>query len=238
MQHVLVTGASRGIGLEFARHYLDRGAQVFAGYRRPETAGKLFDLTESHPERLVLVPLDVSDEASIRASRNRVGESSKSLDLLINNAGIGGFSSLTGKQEQLGSFQFDDSWVVLRTMAVGPLLIAQEYLDLLKAGENAQIANVTSGYGSISSNTSRFPYYYSAAKSALHQLMRSLAADVRPMGISVVLLDPGSVQTDMGGPTAPLTPHESVAGMISVIESLTLAQSGSFISWQGRTMPW
>jgi NAD(P)-dependent dehydrogenase (short-subunit alcohol dehydrogenase family) len=236
--HVLVTGASRGIGFEFTRQYLDRGAHVFAGFRREQTAGKLRELASLHPDLLTLVPLDVSDEESIRASRNYVQDKTDRLDLLINNAGIGGFSSLSGRAEELGTFQFEDAWVVLRTMAVGPLLMAQEYLDLLKAGHEAKIANVTSGYGSISSNTNRFPYYYSAAKSALHQLMRSLTADVRPMGISVVLLDPGSVSTDMGGPTAPLTPTESVSGMVSVIDSLTLDQIGSFLSWQGRTMPW
>lgn len=238
LQRVLVTGASRGLGFEFTRQYIDRGAQVFAGYRRPETAGKLRELSERHPDRLIMVPLDVSDENSIRASVGAVAEKTDSLDLLINNAGIGGVVQATGKQEELGTFTFDDAWLTIRTMGVGPILMAQQYIGLLERGDNPKIANVTSGYGSVSANTTRFPYYYSAAKATMHQLMRSLVPDVRPKGISIVILDPGSVRTDMGGPTAPLSPEESVAGMVEVIDNLTVDKSGSFISWQGRAMAW
>jgi NAD(P)-dependent dehydrogenase (short-subunit alcohol dehydrogenase family) len=238
MDHVLITGASRGLGFEFTRQYLQRGAKVFAGYRQLKTAGKLQELKKSHSDRLILVPLDVSDEESILQACGFIGESTDQLSVLINNAGIGGFDSRTGKQEQLGTFHMDDACVVLRTMALGPLLLAQECMGLMKAAGSAKIINITSGYGSVSSNTHKFPYYYSAAKSALHQLMRSLAEDVRPLGISVTLLDPGSVSTDMGGPTAPLTPTQSVSGMMQVIDGLTLERSNSFISWQGKLMPW
>lgn len=238
MQHIVVTGASRGLGFEFTRQYVRRGAHVFAGYRRLETAGKLQALSDQNPGQVSLVPLDVSDEASIRTSAKTVAEKTEAIDLLINNAGIGGVVQATGKVEELGTFTFDDAWLTIRTMGVGPILMAQEYLGLLEKGDHPKIANVTSGYGSVSANTTRFPYYYSAAKATMHQLMRSLVPDVKPKGISVVILDPGSVRTDMGGPTAPLSPEESVEGMIQVIDGLTLDQSGSFISWQGRPMAW
>jgi NAD(P)-dependent dehydrogenase (short-subunit alcohol dehydrogenase family) len=238
MERVLITGANRGLGLAFARLYLERGAQVFAGARRPEAAHLLEELKQTHGERLTVIPLDVSDEDSICRSRDIVAGLTDSLNLLINNAGIGGVSKATGKQEQLGTLAMDDIWEPLKTMAVGPLLMAQEYLNLLQAAGEATVANVTSGYGSVSSNTTRFPYYYSAAKSALHQLMRSLAADVRQWNIRIVLLDPGSVSTDMGGPNAPLTPEQSAGGMIQVIDSLTLEQSGAFLDWEGNPKPW
>jgi NAD(P)-dependent dehydrogenase (short-subunit alcohol dehydrogenase family) len=238
MDHVLVTGASRGLGLEFTRQYLQRGAKVYAGYRRVETANTLREMNKAQPDRLVLVPLDVSDEQSILQACEMVRKSTDKLDALINNAGIGGVDTRTGKQERLGTFHMDDACVVLRTMALGPLLLAQECVELLRKSSAGKVINITSGYGSVSSNTHKFPYYYSAAKSALHQLMRSLAEDVRPMGISVTLLDPGSVSTDMGGPTAPLTPTQSVTGMLKVIDGLNLENSNSFISWQGKQMPW
>lgn len=238
MDHVLITGASRGLGLEFTRQYLQRDAKVFAGYRRPETAGALQAMSKSHPNRLMLVPLDVSDEESICRSAGIVAQHTDRLNVLINNAGIGGVDSRTGKQEQLGTFHMDDACVVLRTMAVGPLLLAQECMAMLETAGTAKIINITSGYGSVSSNTHKFPYYYSAAKSAMNQLMRTLAEEVRPSGISVVLLDPGSVSTDMGGPTAPLTPTQSVNGMLQIIDGLTLERSNTFLNWQGKQMPW
>lgn len=238
MDHVLITGASRGLGFEFSRQYLQRGARVFAGYRSEQTAGKLQAMAKEYPDRLTLVPLDVSDEDSIRDAAKLVARSTDRLNVLVNNAGIGGVDTRTGKQEQLGTFHMDDACVVLRTMALGPLLLAQECMNLLKAAGAAKIINITSGYGSVSSNTHKFPYYYSAAKSALHQLMRTLAEDVRPANIAVTVLDPGSVSTDMGGPTAPITPTQSVNGMLQVIDGLTMERSNSFINWQGKQMPW
>lgn len=238
MERVVVTGANRGMGLEFTRQYLDRGAHVFSGVRKAASAGKLEALQRQHPGRLTIIPLDVADEESIRSSAKRVAEEADAIDVLINNAGIGGTSRDTGKRPELGTFHFDDAWVVLRTMALGPLLMAQEYMPMMKKAPHAKIANVTSGYGSVSGNTSGFPYYYSAAKSAMHQFMRSLAADVRPLGIATVLLDPGWVQTDMGGPNAPLPVDVSIRGMIRMIDALTPETSGSFVKWDGTPMPW
>jgi NAD(P)-dependent dehydrogenase (short-subunit alcohol dehydrogenase family) len=159
------------------------------------------------------------------------------VDLLINNAGLGGIARVTGQQERLGTFDFDDAWVVFRTMAMGPLLMAQEYLDLMKRSPAAKIANVTSGYGSIGNNDG-FPYYYSAAKAALHQLMRSLAHDIRQWNMSVILLDPGSVRTDMGGSNAPLAVDESVAGMIARTDELSVETTGAFVSWHNQIRDW
>ncbi len=238
MERILITGASRGIGLAFARLYAQRGDRVFAGCRNPETAVHAAELERIYPGLVTRVTLDVGEEDSICASLEEVRRHVDGLDILINNAGIGGSDSRTGQQERLGTFHFDDAWRVLAVMAVGPLVTAQTYMDLLRAGNRPRIANVTSGYGSISANTHGFPYYYSAAKSAMHQFMRSLAYDVRDWGVATVLLDPGSVRTDMGGPNAPLLPEESAGGMIRVLDALTLEQSGAFLNWQGKTMPW
>jgi NAD(P)-dependent dehydrogenase (short-subunit alcohol dehydrogenase family) len=127
---------------------------------------------------------------------------------------------------------------VLRVNAVGPLLVAQQCLALLRAGHHAKIISLSSGYGSVSSNSGGFPYYYSASKAALNMFMRSLAADAKRWGITTVLLDPGWVRTDMGGPGAPITPEEAVRRMIRLIDSLTLRQNGRFLNWQGHEQDW
>jgi NAD(P)-dependent dehydrogenase (short-subunit alcohol dehydrogenase family) len=123
-------------------------------------------------------------------------------------------------------------------MAVGPLLMVQEYLPMLKQSGHAKVASITSGYGSISGNVNRSPYYYSAAKTAMHQLMRSFAADGKQWNITTVLLDPGWVQTDMGGPNAPLPVDQSIRGMIQQIDRLTLENTGRFVKWDGTPMAW
>jgi NAD(P)-dependent dehydrogenase (short-subunit alcohol dehydrogenase family) len=238
VEHVVVTGANRGVGLEFTRQYLARGAHVFSGVRNRASAAKLETLAKEHPGKLTIIPLDVADEDSIRQSAKIVAKETDVVDVLVNNAGIGGVSRDTGKTEQLGNFHFDDAWTVLRTMAVGPLLMAQEYLEMMKKSGHAKIGNVSSGYGSIAGNTNRSPYYYSAAKTCMHQFMKSLSADVKQWGMSVVLLDPGWVQTDMGGPNAPLPVDVSIRGMIKVMDELTPESSGGFIKWDGTTMAW
>jgi NAD(P)-dependent dehydrogenase (short-subunit alcohol dehydrogenase family) len=226
------------MGLEFSRQYLARGARVFAGVRNRASAGKLEGLQKDYPQRLMIVDLDVSDEESIRRSAQMVAGETDVVDVLVNNAGIGGNSRDTGKTEELGNFHFDDAWKVLRTMAVGPLLMAQEYLPMLKKPAHGKIGNVSSGYGSISGNTNRSPYYYSAAKTCMHQFMKSLSADVKQWGISVVLLDPGWVKTDMGGPNAPLDVDKSIGGMIKVMDEMTVETSGRFIKWDGSSVAW
>jgi NAD(P)-dependent dehydrogenase (short-subunit alcohol dehydrogenase family) len=117
-------------------------------------------------------------------------------------------------------------------------MMAQQYLDLLRAGHDAKIVGISSGYGSVSANTGGFPCYYSASKAALNMFMRSLAADAKRWGIMTVLLDPGWVSTDMGGPNAPHTPKQSVRGMIRVIDTLTPQHNGRFFTWQGDDQPW
>jgi NAD(P)-dependent dehydrogenase (short-subunit alcohol dehydrogenase family) len=238
MERILITGAGRGLGLEFVRCYLERGERVFAGCRRPETAKHLHELELAHPQRLTVVPLDVADPDSIRTSHATVRAQVDGLDLLINNAGVYSAHGSAGPMERLGELSFEDALTVLRINAVGPLLVAQQNLDLLRRGTEARLVNLSSGYGSVSANTGGFPYYYSASKAALNMFMRSMAAEVGRWGITTVLLDPGWVRTDMGGPSASLTPRQSVEGMIHIIDGLTRRQNGRFLTWQGRELAW
>jgi NAD(P)-dependent dehydrogenase (short-subunit alcohol dehydrogenase family) len=126
----------------------------------------------------------------------------------------------------------------LRVNAVAPLIVAQQFLGLLRAARGAKLINISSGYGSVSANTGGFPYYYSASKAALNMFMRSLAADAKRWGITTVLLDPGWVSTDMGGPGAPLAPKKAVAAMLRLIDALTPRHNGRFLTWQGDEQDW
>ncbi|MBI1848189.1 MAG: SDR family oxidoreductase, partial [Candidatus Rokubacteria bacterium] len=232
-----ITGAGRGIGLAFARHYVKRGERVFAGCRRREAPAALEALRRAHRDRLTIVPLDVADAASIHAAEALVHKEVDALDLLVNNAGIYSVAGSEEAGEKPGDLDFDDAIRVFRTNAMGPVMVAQACLGLLRRGEAPKIVSLSSEYGSVSANDG-FPYYYAASKAALNTLMRSLAADARRWGITVALLDPGWVRTAMGGPGAHVTPRMSVDGMIRVIDRLTRKDSGRFLTFEGREQAW
>jgi NAD(P)-dependent dehydrogenase (short-subunit alcohol dehydrogenase family) len=230
---ILITGASRGLGLEFARQYVERGEQVFAAARHPERADDLQHLAEAHKDGLHVVRIDVGDAASIAAAYREIDNVLDELDLLINNAGV-----YTQKSEHLGRLDFDDALEVMRTNAIAPLIVSQEFLPLLRKAKSAKVVSITSGYGSISHNSGGFPYYYAASKAALNMGMRSLAGDVKRDGITVLVLNPGWVRTDMGGPGASLSPEESVRGMIRVIDTAKIDRTGLFFNWKGQPQDW
>ena len=237
-RRVLVTGAGRGLGLEFTRRYLERGDRVFATCRAPSRARDLAALGAAHRDRLTVVALDVADPDSIAKAHGAVRRRTEALDLLINNAGVYSRRGSADPTERLGTLRFDDALHVLRTNAVAPLMVTQRCLDLLEAGRAPRVVAISSEYGSVSENTDGFPYYYAASKAALNMLMRSLAPEARRRGIVTAILDPGWVRTDMGGPQAPLTPARSVAGMMAVIDGLSARDSGRFYTWEGNPAPW
>jgi NAD(P)-dependent dehydrogenase (short-subunit alcohol dehydrogenase family) len=239
-QRVLVTGANRGIGLEFARQLAARGDRVFATARDVNRATDLQKLAKQHGDgRVTIIPLDVDSADSIRAADDAVRKETDALDLLINNAGVYAARVTAGGEpaEKLGELNFDDALKVLRTNAVAPLMLTQALLPLLKRGEDPKVVSITSGYGSVADNTG-FPYYYGASKAALNMFMRSFAADAAARGIVTIVMSPGWVQTDMGGKSAPITPEQSVAGMLKVIDGLTTADNSTFKDWRGKEVAW
>ncbi len=232
MARILVTGASRGLGLEFIRQLGARGDMVWATCRDPHAATELNNLAS---ERVRIVRLDTADEASIAAARETVGAQTSALDVLINNAGV---SSAKADRLNDGTLTFDDGLAVFRTNAFGPLLVTQAFRDLLRAGENARVVNVSSGYGSLTHAGAGWPYYYCASKAALNMFTRIAAGDLKGDNVSVIAMDPGWVKTDMGGANAQLTPEQSIAGMLEVIDGLTGEGSGRFLTWQGSEAAW
>ena len=237
---IFVTGASRGLGLEFTRQFAARGDRVFATCREPNVAKDLQKLAHDHKDHVSIVGLDVGDAHSIETAHKAVAAHVDGLDLLINNAGV--YAARVGRggqpAEKLGELKFDEALYVLRTNAVAPLIIAQQFLDLLSRGRNAKVVNITSGYGSVSGNTGGFPYYYAASKAALNMFMRSFAADGESRGITTIVMNPGWVRTDMGTSAAPLAPEQSVGGMIRVIDRLTAKDNNRFLNWQGKEEAW
>ncbi len=228
MPTVLLTGANRGIGLEFARQYAAAGWRVLATCRAPEKAEKLSALGDG----VSLYELDVTDHARIKAlAKELEGEA---IDLLINNAGLYGAS----QSQELGSID-PELWIeVLRVNTLAPLKMAECFLPHLKTGERKVIASITSRMGSIGDNDVGGHYIYRSSKAALNAAVRSLAIDLKPLGVTAVVLHPGWVRTAMGGKGAAIDPEPSVAGMRAVIERLGPADAGKFLSYDGRELAW
>lgn len=230
VKHCLVTGANRGIGLEFVRQLLARGDRVIATCRHPGKATALNTLTGEYPGRLHVLPLDVANEKSRAELVRELPLVADHIDLLINNAGVLHSGERFG---QLSAAHLDDSF---RTNASGPLLLTEALAPALADG--ATVANVSSTLGSIAS-TDRFGTpSYNISKAAQNMATVLLAHALRDRGIRVVALHPGWVQTEMGGDGAQIAATASVAGLLRVIDGLSLDDSGRFIDWQGQPQPW
>ncbi|TPG67469.1 SDR family oxidoreductase [Hymenobacter nivis] len=235
MQRILITGANRGLGLELTRQYLERGAHVLAASRQPDAARELQALRRQYAERLTLITLDVTDDASIAAAAQAAAQAVDGLDVLINNAGV---YQPGGKGQPLGQLSAAAAVETFRINAVGPLLVAQALLPLLRAGGKARIVSISSGLGSLTWKASGDPYHYSASKAALNMYMRSLAAEVGHQGILSVVVDPGWMRTGMGGDHATQEPADSARGIIRLAEQLHAEENGSFVTWQNQPVPW
>lgn len=224
LKTVLVTGANRGLGLEFARQYAAEGWQVIGTARDPQDAAEL-EATGAE-----VLQLDVADADSVAALAAAL--EGRPIDLLINNAGI------FPRVSSLAEVDFADVERTYAVNTIGPMRVTKSLLPNLRLGEGKKIVSITSGLGSISDNTGGNFYGYRGSKAALNMFTRTLAAELRDEGFSCVVISPGWVRTDMGGPNANLSPAESVAGMRKVIESLGPEDSGTYRNWDGGTLDW
>jgi NAD(P)-dependent dehydrogenase (short-subunit alcohol dehydrogenase family) len=232
MQRVLVTGANRGLGLEFVRQLLARGDRVIATCRHPGRANELTAQAAAHPGHLHVLPLDVGKDASIVELAREAQMLFDGLDVLISNAGV----LVSG--ERYGSLTAEDMESSFRSNAVGPVLLAQALTPLLASGRNPRIAHLSSVMGSIASTDAFRSPSYGMTKAALNMATVQLAHALAPQGVLCVALHPGWVRTDMGGPNAMIDPDEAVRGMLGVIDGLKARDSGSFRDYQGKTLPW
>lgn len=226
----LVTGANRGLGLEFVRQLLARGDHVIAACRHPGKATDLNRLAGDHPGRLHVLPLDVGDEKSRNAFARELPLVADGIDLLVNNAGV------LHSGERWGSVSEAHLADSLRTNAMGPFLLTQALASQL--ADDAIVANISSGMGSLGDDPDFHSPSYRISKSALNMATRMLAKALEPRGIPVIALCPGWVKTDMGGSSAQITPSESVSALLQVIDTATMQRSGGFFDRFGEPMPW
>jgi len=223
----VVTGANRGIGLEFVRQLTARGEQVDATVRAPGDAFELQAIARPGV-RLRIHRLDVAEDASVEAFAAELPGGP--VDVLINNAGVSGVK---------GGEPIDppDILRVLNVNAVGTLRVTRALLPRLREGKGKKIVNLTSKLGSIAEATGG-RYAYRLSKAALNMATKLLAEDLRGEGFRTVAVHPGWVQTRMGGSAAPVPPEQSVRGMLRIIDGLTAEQSGRTFDFQGRDLPW
>ena len=231
MNTVLITGASRGIGLEFTRQYAGMGWNVLACCRNINTATGLTQMAQQN-DRITLYSLDVRDRAAIDKLATEL--SGTVIDVLIANAGIYGDSRGHG----FGNLDYQAWMNTLETNVLGAVKVAEAFYPHLKRGKQPVIAALSSQMGSIADNGSGGSILYRSSKAALNAAMKSIAIDVRADGVGVLIFHPGWVKTDMGGPGALIDAQISVAGMIEQIKQFDLSRSGQFIKYDGSMLPW
>lgn len=230
-QTVLITGANRGIGLELVKQYLHHDHwQIIATCRHPETATDLQQIGASASDRLKILPLDVTQSASVHSLRTTLGDIA--IDVLINNAGI-----YNDKGQKFGTINYDDWAAAFNVNTLGPMRVTEALFDLLKRAELAKIITISSQMGALS-RKSTGSFAYRSSKAAVNKAMHTLACEMGGENMVIALIHPGWVQTEMGGHGADLTPVESATGIFKTIEQLSHADSGKFFKWNGDIHPW
>ncbi|SOD96438.1 SDR family oxidoreductase [Caenispirillum bisanense] len=227
MPTVIVTGANRGLGLEFAKQYAAAGWRVIATCRDPAGAGALTGI-----DGVEVAALDVGDLDAVAAFGARYG--AEAIDLFVNNAGTYGGDRAA---QAFGSTDAGAWLDTFRINTIAPMKLAEALAGGLEKAKG-KIAILTSKVGSVADNTSGGATLYRTSKAAVNMVGKNLAIELAPRGIAVVLLHPGWVKTDMGGPNALITTEDSVSGMRRVIDGVSVHTSGRFYDYSGKEIPW
>lgn len=230
-ENVLITGANRGIGLEFVRFYGARDARVFACCRQPESAPALAELAAASEGRIQIQPLDVTNPRHLANLKAVLHDTP--IDILLSNAGIYGQTDAC-----FGNTDVDTWLETFRVNTIAPVKLAEALVDQVAMSERRVMGFLSSKMGSIDDNGSGGSYVYRTSKTALNMAIKSMAVDLAPRGIAVAALHPGWVLTDMGGPNAEIDTKTSVAGMAQVLDGLTTETSGRFYEYDGSIIPW
>ncbi len=228
MPSVLITGASRGLGREFARQYASAGWTVHAGVRNLHQRSAIKQLQH---KQITCHELDVTKHDQILSVAAELAE--EPIDLLINNAGF-----WLGKDEHYGRCDERQWMEEFQVHLFGTMAMCEAFVDQVTAGDRKLIVNISSGNGSLTLESGIGDYPYNTSKAALNLISKGLAADLKQRGITVVCFTPGFVATDMSGPDADLSPHESVNAMCAIIDTLGPEQTGTFLRYNGETVPW
>ena len=230
MTNVLITGANRGLGLGFVKKFIGKNVHVFCTTRDVAGSKELLVIKEKFPDNLDIFELDLLKENVRDTLANLLGDIP--IDILINNAGV-------GSSNQHFEAVSPNPWLeVLKVNLIAPLMVTQSIIDNVKKGVDKKICFLSSQLGSIKDNTSGGMYIYRSSKTGLNQVVKSLSVDLKPQGITVVSLHPGWVKTDMGGPNAPVSIDESIKGMMQVIDKTDIRDTGRFLNYDGKELPW
>lgn len=224
---VLVTGAGRGIGLEFVRQLLAAKKNVVAWVRDPGKAIGLTELEKQNPSMLTIQKVDVTQDASIKDAVAQL----KNLDIVINNAGV-----LLDGNDKFTTLTMEKMKQTFEVNVYGPMRVAQHTLPLLQKSSSPLLATISSKMGSIEDNSSGGYYAYRMSKTAVNMFTKSFSVDFPK--IKTFCMHPGWVQTDMGGAGATTTPQQSVTGLLRTILEPQKYESGSFINFEGDILPW
>ena len=230
MATILVTGANRGLGIEFAEQYLKMGNKVIATYRNENSSIDLIEKSSEH-SNLKLLQLDVSSNKSLNSFAENLGDSP--IDIFINNAGVYG-----PRNSSFGNVD-EENWIpAIKINAIAPILLTQLIIKNIRSGADKKLIYITSKMGSIDDNKGGGAYVYRSSKTALNAVVKSLSVDLENEGIVVALIHPGWVKTDMGGPNALIERDTSVRGMTEVISNLDITSTGNFYNYDGSIIPW
>lgn len=229
MPSIVITGASRGIGLGLTQEFAARDWHVIATCRNPATATALGALAAENP-RVTVAPLDVCDFAAVEAFA--AGLQGRVIDVLVNNAGI-------SQRSPFGELDYDAWRNVLETNLLAPMKLAESLVDNVAESAECKIVNLASSLGSIAGTTGG-SYFYRSSKAALNMAMRSLARDLKERGVIVALLSPGFVDTDFtrAARMPKLSVEESARGLADAIIALTPEDSGQFLRFNGERIAW
>lgn len=231
MKTVLITGANRGLGLEHARRYAQRGVEVFATARSPGSADALHALAAAYPGRFTVLHYDAADPHAPASIKEALADTP--LDLLLANAGAVGESG-----QALGNIHVEAVLELIRINALAPLKLVEALIYNITLSERKLVALQSSRMGSMGENKAGGSYEYRLSKVAVNMIARNLAVDLRPRGVQVVALHPGWVRTRMGGSNAPVAVEAAVAGQQQLLDGLTAEHSGRFFNYDGTELPW
>ncbi len=227
---ILITGANRGIGLEFTEQFAIDAWQVIACCRNPAGAEQLQALAKEQTT-IEVHALDVTNYSQMADLAQKL--SGRPIDILLSNAGIFG-----AKGVGFGEVDADDFRQVLEVNTIAPLMLVQNFVDNVALSSRKLVAVISSKVGSIADNSGGGFYPYRSSKTAVNQVVKCLSIDLADRGISVISLHPGWVQTEMGGPNAEITTGQSVSGLKKILQSAGLQQNGQFIEYDGNNIPW
>lgn len=233
----LVSGANRGLGLEYVRQLLARGDQVIATAREPDTASELLALKNKFSDTLEIQALDVGEADSVAAlAKNLQG---KKIDILLNNAGLyGGCWDTEGHRQTIDGMDYELWEYIHKINVMGPFRLTMALFENLQLSERRVVINMSSDLGSITNNELGHSHAYRTSKAALNMVTKGLSIDLAEAGITIISMAPGWVKTDLGGAAAHWEPSDSIKNQLQVIGGITAKDSGRFINLMGESVSW